>query len=270
MIKFETLDLTRIQEEEIEIRGVKVSNEKSECSLTIEHEAIDKDYSWDEELDSEEMLKRVRKSIMDKKAALICEKPPSIYEIDVPTPDRISIGEITDNGGYRCASVLVSGRLVDFTSCINGDASDDELLEKARKDVMDALKGPKSKNEEPSAELKEQADALVEGAQPGLAITPEALVRKNGFVRGVVMKRTDAFKGDRKYGIFTGEIDRNADGILLKCSDGKAFLMEYCTTIDDVDKEIIRTIRTEQERIRDEAEKFCQEIDKFFSDLIYG
>lgn len=58
---------------------------------------------------------------------------------------------------------------------------------------------------------------------------------EEGYTQGAVVKIINNW--DTSYGILTGEVEENSDGIVLVMTDGRKFLADFCTLIEDVNKD---------------------------------
>jgi len=202
MTELSKIDLSEVIAEDVEIVNFTAAKDRTYCNMKIKGQLIsDIDYSWNEEIGSDEALTRVREDIMNAK-------------------------EISES--YEKASSITN-------------------------------------------EMKMEADDIVQDAQPMKKIDMMQVLRNQGYVRGVVVKRKDAFGANRAYGILTGELrDQHDDGFGALCTDGSWFNIVHLEMVDDVNKHILRCIQAEKGRIMEEAYAFCKEIDSNIDRLVYG
>ena len=114
----------------------------------------------------------------------------------------------------------------------------------------------------------DELEELVSEAQPMKARRDmRTVLHKQGFVRGVVVKISEG----RGYRVFTGQFgDSEGDTVNLLMTDGHSFHSSYCSLVDDVNKDILRTVSAEKMRIMEVAENFCHTIDSKLNSIIYG
>lgn len=166
-----------------------------------------------------------------------------------------------------CNIKIKGQRISDIDYVWNEEIGSDEALTRVRRDTMSA----KSIAKDITNEMKMEADDIVQDAQPMKKIDMMQVLRNQGYVRGVVVKRKDAFGANRAYGILTGELrNQHDDGFGALCTDGSWFNTVHLEMVDDVNKHILRCIQAEKGRIMEEAYAFCKEIDSNIDRLVYG
>lgn len=96
------------------------------------------------------------------------------------------------------------------------------------------------------------------------------VLRKNGFEKGIILKRGSEEDFIFSHGIFTGDFQNDEWGnILLLFTDGELVREEYCSVIVDVNKEIIRYVTNEKERMMQELITFQNTIDEKLHAVIF-
>jgi hypothetical protein len=198
------------------------------------------------------------------------------YDIDF---DNIVIEDVeifnfvASKDNTQC-SVKIKGKAIEGCDYVWGEEiGSAEALSRVRNDVKVYIEEDIEEVEDTSItkEMKEEADEIVQDAQPIHQVNPIQVLRNVGFNGGAVVKRRDAFGAPKGYGILTGEIrDQNDGGHAALCTDNSWFHVAHLEVIDDVNKYVLRTIQAEKMRIMEEAQSFCQLIDKTLDDIVYG
>lgn len=161
-------------------------------------------------------------------------------------------------------------------TCPDASLDSDAFLKKFKEDIK-AWSGwkefgpkgvPGGKIEE--TKLDDVPEELLETAGPMKSMEPEEVLAQQGFVKGAIVKRClDEWHCD--YGIFTGSFYKSEGGTIgLNFTDGRSFHQDYCTLVDDVNKEILRMVEAEKGRIMEEALQFAAIIDNTVQEIIYG
>jgi len=171
------------------------------------------------------------------------------------------------------ANLMIEGKLVNIEVVTTESISTADLLEMVKEHLHQTFVEKRIEDEEECIEevnLDNVNEELLESASPMKgSISQSELLHRNGFVRGAIVKRQIDYEYD--YGIFTGEFyDSEGDTIGLRFTDGKSFHQDYCILVDDVNKQIIRTVEAEKGRIIHEANEFCDLISLKINEIIYG
>ena len=129
-----------------------------------------------------------------------------------------------------------------------------------------------------SKEMLDEVESFGEEVDNSLEQTTEGLffmsridiLRKNGFEKGIILKRGSEEDFIFSHGIFTGDFQHDEWGnIVLLFTDGELVREEYCTIITDVNKGIIRYITKEKERMMEELITFQNIIDEKLHAVIF-
>ena len=117
----------------------------------------------------------------------------------------------------------------------------------------------------------EEVDNSLEQTTEGLFFMSRIdILRKNGFEKGIILKRGSEEDFIFSHGIFTGDFQHDEWGnIVLLFTDGELVREEYCTIITDVNKGIIRYITNEKERMMEELITFQNIIDEKLHAVIF-
>lgn len=161
------------------------------------------------------------------------------------------------------ARLIVSGETCNIMVEGEPDITSDELLDCVRVELFDKI-------EIDQTVLDNVDEELVSAAGPMKSMNPEEILVQQGFVKGAVVKRC-VEEWDCNYGIFTGQFYQSSDNTVgLVFTDGNTYHQDYCTLVDDVNKEILRMVEVEKNRILNDAYIFTQVIDKSIEEIVYG
>lgn len=168
--------------------------------------------------------------------------------------------------------VAICGQLTDWVIFINGSASSSQLLEDVWQDYITTYPETDISVEEDTVEsFNEELDTPTEKAEGTFFMSDIDILTKNGLVRGVVVERGSEIDFVYSYGIFTGNFERDEWGnLVLVFTDGEKIRSEYCKLITDVNKEILKFVTSEKERLQDELIQFQNTIDEKLHEVIFN
>lgn len=152
----------------------------------------------------------------------------------------------------------------------NMELKSENVVKQLRNQLAEELKEARDSKDEGDVEdpaMKAHLDEITEGAKE-MQAKPDirAILREKGFVRGAIVSLEQG-----GYGVFTGEFYDCVGGTVgLHMTSGRSYHQSYCTLIDDVNKQVLRTVAAEKQRIMENAHQFCKDIDNSIDELIYG
>jgi hypothetical protein len=150
----------------------------------------------------------------------------------------------------------------------------DLILESREKmdEKLEDVEKKRSEEDKPTAAIgsprHQEIEELAKSAKPMKFESIEEILEREGFVRGAVVSRINAFDEAKGYGILTGEFKKAGDQYLMEMTDGSSFNKEFLEPIEDVNKEVLRTIKAECGRILENAELFVTLIEQKLTDVI--
>jgi hypothetical protein len=110
---------------------------------------------------------------------------------------------------------------------------------------------------------------MVEKPQENFFLSDIEILKKNGFNRGAIIKVGSEF--EHSYKIFTGTFEKDEfSNVLLLFTDNELVRREFCSIITDVNKNIIRYVTDEKERLMNELLEFQNTIDTKLHEVIFN
>lgn len=180
---------------------------------------------------------------------------------------KIKNFKVTPTGSY--GDVEIQGILSDWHINVSYTTTSDELAEIAYQSYMQQ-QVTQVENPEKVESFGEELDATLEESKPAFKLGYVDLMLK-GFSKGCIVKRkepNDEFHFN--YGLYTGEYRTDEfNNTLLVFTDKIASYLEDCEVITDINKDIMRFVAAEQDRIRTEVELFNLETNNWLNELIF-
>lgn len=180
---------------------------------------------------------------------------------------KIKNFKVTPTGSY--GDVEIQGILSDWNIDVDYTTTSEDLAEMAYQSYMQQ-QTVRVEDPEKIESFGEELDTALEESKPAFKLGYVDLMMQ-GFAKGCIVKRkepNDEFHFN--YGIYTGEYRTDEfNNTLLVFTDKSASYLEDCEVITDVNKEILKFLSTEQEKMRSDVELFISETNKWLHSLVY-
>ena len=168
--------------------------------------------------------------------------------------------------------VMICNELTDWVVFNNTAKNSNEMLDEVWDDYITDYPETDIEVEDQNVQSfgEEVDNSLEQKIEGSFFMSRIDVLRKNGFEKGIILKRGSEEDFIFSHGIFTGEFHYDEfENIVLLFTDGELVREEYCSVITDVNKEIIRYVTREKERMMEELITFQNTIDEKLHAVIF-
>lgn len=217
-------------------------------------------------------MEQVFKIIANEKA--VNEPALDSFGFDEENVEDVKLVDWVAAPDKSVGNIKVGHNLTSESLMINSGPSRKDAEKMLRKYIVDRF--VKAEEEGPIVEetnLDNIDEDLLKNATAMKAMDPIEILQTQGFVKGAIVRRSIDGESEYNYsyGIFTGNFySSESNSVGLEFTDGRHYHQDYCTLVEDVNKEIIRMVDAEQGRIMEDAQKFIDLINQKLHEIIYG